>query len=288
MPNPTGRTTIKILEAEAYPVASLKQIKISMDDAEREKSAGIETGSENHGRELELVTLLGQEKNIEKLAELLRLPREVFQFSLDCVGDTRRRSTIVINETEQVLTNFTHMARVALMMKQYFPEDSFGRFLAMLHDIKEEALADKKDAYKDADEKFNVPSLAKTIEMLTEEEPSEAEIALAHSEIPAESNATYIARYRNYIQLLHQNWPKIGNLELCDRLDGVINLEYLKDPKYENRRKHKALESFGRIWATLSVSSDPLVDRIKDHCRKSMTEFDVNEQEVERTAQLFL
>lgn len=237
---------------------------------------------------LELVTRLGQEQNTEELGRLLEIPKSALEFSLECVGNTTRMGALTIRGVKQKMTHFTHMARVAFLVKYYFPKDSFNRILAVFHDIKEEALPEKKNRYKDANREFNVEGLSEAIELLTEEKPMESEIRGVRNEIPKEFTAAYIAKYRKYIKRLHKEWPKIGNLELCDRLDGSTSFEYLNNIKPAKRRRQKALESFARIWATIETSDHPLVEEIKSSCRKWMPQFNVTEPEVERIAKLFL
>lgn len=215
---------------------------------------------------------------------MLELPEDVVKLSLTCVGDSRRKVKLIVGEETKIVTHFSHMARVAFMVKHFFPEDESGRILAMLHDTKEEAQEGQEKKYKESD-------IADKIDLLTEEDATEDEIEKARQEIPEGFDPKYFAKYRKYIKILHENWHSVGAMELCDRLDQsspYAAFEYLLAPKYKERLKFKALESFGRIWATINIDSNEIVNIIKQKCRAWFNKFDITEEEVEKTAKLFL
>jgi len=237
---------------------------------------------------LEQVTELGQQKNIEQLSKMLELSPELLAFSASCSGEGLRKGTLPVGDREEEITHFSHMCRVASMVHHFFPEDLFSRALAMGHDLKEEPAPGKEDEWKNLDEVSKIEGLSRAVAILTEEMPTQEEIELAAKEISREFDAVYIAKYRTFLATLSEHWNTIGHLELCDRLDGATSFAYLQDPKYDNRRKYKALETFGRIWATLALSDNlVLTDRIKESCGAWFEGFDVTEEEVEKTATYF-
>lgn len=236
---------------------------------------------------LDAITLFALNKNFQAVAAELAVSPETVGFSADCVGDSLRKGAILLEGQKQPITNLAHMVRVAYMMKTFFPDDTYGRILALIHDAKEEALPDKLNQYKEADSLLQTPGLKDDIDMLTEEEPTQEEIDAVAAVVPNEFDALYIAKYRNYIKRLHENWEKLGNMELCDRFDGA-EFDYLKVPKYKDRLKYKALESFGRMYATIAVSEHPITEKIRERCREQMRQFEVNEQEVEKVAAYYL
>lgn len=246
-----------------------------------EKIEKAKDKEQEYEQQLDQLTQLAEEENVSEVADVLDLPKDAVALSLKCVGDGRRKSKLEIGGERKKITHFSHMARVAFMVKNFFPEDKSGRLLAMLHDTKEEAKEGREETYKQS-------SITDQIDLLTEEDVTEKEIGKVKQVIPEGFNAKYIAKYRKYIKRLHENWDSVGAMELCDRLDGSTSYEYLLNPKYENRMPHKALESFGRTWATLHGQSNEVADRIRQNSRLWFDKFDITEKKVEETAGLFL
>lgn len=230
---------------------------------------------------LDLITKLAEQKNVAEIAQKIGLSEVLVDLSLKCVGDGRRKGTIKVAGADEQVTHFSHMARVAYIVKYYFPEDEISRSLAMLHDTKEEAQPGMEERYKESD-------MAGQIDLLTEDGVSEDEIEAVRAQIPEEFDPQYVAKYRKYVDKLHKNWTEIRAVELCDRLDGSSSFEYLSAPKYQDRLRLKALETFGRIWATVSIDSGEVVDRIKKNCRAWFSKFEITEKEVEDAAKMFL
>jgi len=239
-----------------------------------------EAEKRQYERRLDSVTQLAEAGNTAEVGKILDLPEAVVKLSLECVGDKRRKSNLLIGDEVKRITHFSHMARVAFMMRYFFPEDKSGRLLAMLHDIKEEAQEGQENRYRES-------ALAKQIDLLTEEDVTEEELTSAAQELPKDYDAKYVATYRKYIRRLHDNWDQLGAMELCDRLDTSSSYEYLLNPKYKNRMPFKALESLGRIWATLNGYSNEVVDIIKENSRKWFNRFKITERQVEEAARLF-
>ncbi len=231
-------------------------------------------------RELELVNDLVESENLLELSRLLEIDLADLELSLKCVGRGRRKAGSNPDITPQ--THFSHMARVAMMVKQYFPDDIVGRRLAVLHDAKEEATMGMEKLYLESD-------LSPLIDMMTEEMPTEDEIDFMKSVIPAGFDPIYFSKYKTFIGKLHTDWHIFKSLELCDRLDGTSSLSYLLNPKYTSRLKLKALESLGRIWATIDRDSgDIVVEKIKNNCRTWFDIFGVTENEVEVISGFFV
>jgi len=239
------------------------------------------TTEQKYKQELDNLTNLTEKQDTVEIARVLNLPEELVNFSLDCVGNGHRKGKIMVDGQMKKITHFSHMVRVAFLVQHFFPEDEAGKKIAILHDTKEEAIEGKEKKYKDSD-------LADEIDLLTEEDAIEEEIDVAREEIPRGFDPEYFATYRKYIARLNENWDKIGALELCDRLDGSSSFVYLMNEKYKDRMPCKALESFGRIWATINGKSGEVVDLIKDSCRKWFEKFNITEVEVEEVERMFL
>lgn len=236
---------------------------------------------------LDEVTLLAQKEDMEALENEIKISKDVLIFSKECVGDTLRKGTLKIRGIDHKITNFSHMCRVAYMVKHFFPNDTFGRTLALVHDTKEEPSTGMEDNWKKVDEISGMDGLVNAINTLTEENPSEEEIMEIKNMIPEELDPVYIAKYKKFINELKNNWEILGNIELCDRLDASTDFVYLEDLKYANRIKYKALETFGRIWATIELSDSTLVEIIKENCRIWFEKFNITEDEVINTSIYF-
>jgi hypothetical protein len=232
-------------------------------------------------QQLDLLTQLAEAENTAEVAKVLDLSEDAVKLSLDCAGGGRRKSNLQVGDEMKKITHFSHMARVAFMVKHFFPKDISGRLLAMLHDTKEEAQEGQKEKYKES-------LIANQIDLLTEENVTEEEINAVRQNLPEGYDAKYIATYRKYIKRLCDNWDQVGAMELCDRLDGSTSYEYLLNPKYRDRMPHKALESFGRIWATLHGQSNEVADRIKTNSKAWFNRLGITEEQVEQAAGLFL
>lgn len=243
--------------------------------------------TERRDSELFRLTKLAMKREISGLEEALKISPAILEFSLSCVGNNLRKGGVVIDGEFQMMTSFAHMVRVAYLVQTYFPEDGFSRVLASVHDIKEEALPTEKERYKQADKQCGMERIVAAIELLTEEEPTEMETGTALEEIPVGFDPVYIAKYRKFISRLRNNWQETGAVELCDRWDGAGGFDYLFDAKYKNRRKYKALESFGRIWGTIQYIEGPLSEEIKERCRTWLPRFEIAETEVTTAAALF-
>jgi hypothetical protein len=237
--------------------------------------------------DLERVTLRALACDNHWLSETLEVSTEILDFTLDCVGSGKRKGSMAVDGQNREITHFAHMCRVAFLMKWFFPNDSFGRDLALVHDVKEEALPGKEERWRDAASVAGVDGLSEAILLLTETEPTPEDVAKIGLQIPAEFDATYVAKYRNFISTLRAAWELVGNLELCDRFDASSDFVYLHAPRYESRLKYKALETFGRIWATIDLSEHPLKDTVKDRCRRSFRHFGISEPGVEDAARYF-
>lgn len=242
---------------------------------------------ESRDSELLRITKLAIEQRISELGGMLKISPAILNFSLSCVGENQRKGGVVIDDEFKMMTQFAHMVRVAYLVQTYFPEDEFSRVLACVHDIKEEALPTKKEHYKESDKQYGLEGIVVAIELLSEEEPTTMEIGETLQEIPEGFDPVYIAKYRTFIRRLKENWQIIGNVELCDRWDGAGGFDYLLDAKYESRRKFKALESFGRIFATIQDIEGPLSEEIRERCRKWFPRFEIAETEVTTAAELF-
>jgi hypothetical protein len=235
--------------------------------------------------DLDEVTLHALDRDILWLSEYLEIPATLLAFSLECVGEGLRKGIVSVGGHEREITHFAHMCRVAFFMKWFFPRDTFGRFLASIHDVKEEALPGRENRWEEASEVAGVDGLSDAVYMITEREIPECEIT--DNSIPKGFDVAYIIKYRSFLVNLREVWEFVGNVELCDRLDASSNFWYLNNPKYMARRKYKALETFGRIWATIDLSDDSLVELIKIRCRVWFVRFDITEAEVESVAKYF-
>ena len=96
------------------------------------------------------------------------------------------------------------------------------------------------------------------------------------------------AKYRKFIADLHRHWDRLGTLELCDRLDASTSVAYLLHPRYAGRLQYKALESLGRVWATLAVDKSKISEIIKNGYRTWFNIFGITEEKVEASASVFL
>lgn len=237
--------------------------------------------------ELHQITMMAELHYDRVLAKALDVPIGLILFSFGCVGVGLRKGTIPFCGEQIPIKHFTHMCRVTFLMKHFFPGDVFGRNLAMVHDAREECLPGKGDSWKGASSIANMPGLSKAILLSTEQEPTDEQVRAAASQIPKEFDAKYIAKYREFIALLRDNWPTIGNMELCDRLDGATSFSYLEDPQYADRLKYKALETFGRIWATIALSKHEVTEEIQQRCRPWFEKFGITEREVEAVSLYF-
>ena len=246
-----------------------------------QSSTEITEQEQAYQRELDAISELALSKDVAEIAKRLDLPEESVALSLNCVGDRYRKGKIMVSGQMKKATHFAHMVRVAYAVQHFFPENEVGKRMAILHDTKEEADEGNEEMYKQSD-------LANEIDILTEEEVTEEEIHQASQNLPEGFDAEYFATYKKYIARLNENWDKIGAMELCDRLDGTSSFVYLKNEKYKNRMPYKALESFGRIWATINGKTGEVVDRIKDNCRKWFAEFEITEEQVEQAEKRFL
>jgi hypothetical protein len=239
-------------------------------------------------KKLDQVTRFALSRNFEQLEALLGLSPDLLRFSDDCVGRGLRKGTLLVGHRQLHITHFAHMCRTAFLVKHFFPKDLFGRNLAMVHDIKEEPLPGKEDEWRNADRVAHTKGLAHAVTILTEVSPTKEEIAAARAAIPLDLDVLYVAKYKKFIVTLRNNWGLIGNLELCDRLDGASSFSYLEAAKYSHRRKYKALETFGRIWATLALSDHTsITTQVKDRCRHWFPKFGVTEDRVESVALYF-
>ncbi len=227
------------------------------------------------------VTTLAEAQQINEIARILELDEADIQFSLTCVGNKLRKGSSENNSIGSPVSHFTHMVRVAYMVKHFFPNDLRSRRLAILHDIKEEARAGQEETYLASD-------LATDIDLLTEKPAQLEDVEYFSTVLPDGFDAVYFAKYKSYINDLHLHWSRLGALELCDRLDASTSVAYLLHPNYAQRLKYKALESLGRVWATIAEDESSVSDQIKENYRFWFSQLGVSEQEVEAVAKYFL
>ncbi len=227
---------------------------------------------------LEKINRLAKAARLSNLAAVLELDPADLRLSSTCVG-TGLRKGIYDNDPARV-THFMHMCRVAFLMQHFYPSDISGRRLAILHDIKEEALPGQETLYLSSD-------LAPLIDLLTEVPPLPDEIARFSQILPTGYDPRYFAKYKPFIATLKNNWALVGPVELCDRLDGSLGLSYLLHAKYASRLPIKALESLGRTWATLEGENSPLAQVTKTICRSWIPKFHITEAAVSKTAAYF-
>lgn len=227
------------------------------------------------------ITQLAKAKRVQEIAQILELEEADVQLSLQCVGDELRKGSSEEDSSSSRVSHFAHMVRVAYMVKHFFPYDIRSRRLAMLHDIKEEALPDQEETFASSD-------LAVDIDLLTEQPAELKDLEFFTAILPNGFDPVYFAKYRKFIADLHLNWDRLGALELCDRLDASTSASYLLHPKYASRLQYKALESLGRVWATLAVDTSEISQIIKNNYRAWFNTFGITEEKVEASARIFL